>query len=289
MGKFNLDLDPAHNLNRVSSDKYGRIGGILAIDKPPKYTSHDIVDIVRKKLGTRKVGHAGALDPFASGVLIILVGKKFTKYSDLFIKFDKKYRAEVLFGIETDSFDVEGNITSRSDFSNFNIEDVKSKIHTYEGEFEQHVPVFSSTKVDGQKLRVLARKSETFDIREEDNNRKIVVFKFKDGKNKEVELPTKVINLDSVEFIDGKMVDLEKVVSIDSLQDAFIKRHEIKGKYPLVTLDIACSKGTYIRQLAADIAKDFDQKGTLLNLRRVSVGEIDVQNCIQIDDIPVRD
>src|SRR5215212_522357 len=98
--------------------------GIVLINKPSGITSHDVVDRVRRKFGTKQVGHAGTLDPLATGLLIILIGKS-TKLFERFVGFDKAYRATLILGTVTDSGDTQGKIVSQSDFSNIAIEQAR--------------------------------------------------------------------------------------------------------------------------------------------------------------------
>lgn len=148
-------------LNQIETDEFNRTSAILAINNPKDLTSHDIVNEVRRKLRTRKVGHAGALDPFATGVLIILVGKH-TKHSDFFLNAGKEYRCKVLFGVSTSTQDPEGKVIKIVD-KDIEVEGVKvqleSKIEKFKFGYMQRVPVFSSVKVNGQKLRQIARQA----------------------------------------------------------------------------------------------------------------------------------
>ncbi len=98
---------PVNNLKR---DEFGRPSGIVAVNKPAGVTSHDLVDKLRKQLGTKKVGHAGALDVFADGVMIYLIGKS-TKLSDKLMHLDKEYVTTIILGIATDTQDTEGKVT----------------------------------------------------------------------------------------------------------------------------------------------------------------------------------
>ncbi|MBL7159621.1 tRNA pseudouridine(55) synthase TruB [Candidatus Microgenomates bacterium] len=133
---------------------------VLIINKPKGITSHDVVDIVRRKLGVRKVGHAGTLDPTATGVLIVLVGKK-TKEQIKYMQMEKEYVAEVEFGIETDTGDAEGKITEQippQAFKNTTRSQVEIKCLGFLGKIRQSVPLYSAVKIKGKKLYELARK-----------------------------------------------------------------------------------------------------------------------------------
>ena len=89
--------------------------GILLLDKPVGITSFDVVAALRRRLGVKKIGHAGTLDPFATGLLVMLVGRNFTKLADSFILDDKEYQATLRLGEATDSYDIDGQVTHKSD------------------------------------------------------------------------------------------------------------------------------------------------------------------------------
>ena len=133
--------------------------GILIIDKPAGPTSHDVVNRVRRIFNTRKVGHAGTLDPFATGVMVVLVGKA-TRLAKFVDKDAKEYEATVRFGYATDTGDLTGERigeTGRSDISSSEIHSVLDRFH---GEILQTPPMYSAKKVDGKKLYELARRGE---------------------------------------------------------------------------------------------------------------------------------
>ena len=138
--------------------------GFINLNKNSGMTSHDAVNRVRKIFSTRKVGHAGTLDPSASGILPIAIGKA-TKFIEYLADCQKIYRAEILFGIATDSGDLEGKIISRAD--NFTIptaDDFKAVLKSFIGEIEQTPPKFSAIKIHGRKAYDLARKNLDFDM-----------------------------------------------------------------------------------------------------------------------------
>lgn len=135
------------------------LDGILLLDKPAGCTSHDIVDRVRKKLKMKRIGHAGTLDPLATGLLIILVGKS-TKASQYLISLDKEYEATLLLGQTTDSQDADGQITSTQEVPNFTLEQIQTVLNTFSGDQYQLPPMFSAKKVKGVRLYELARKGE---------------------------------------------------------------------------------------------------------------------------------
>lgn len=134
--------------------------GILLVNKPVGKTSFSLVAATRRRLGVQKVGHAGTLDPFATGVMVLLVGREYTKLSDRFLEQDKEYRARVLLGVSTDSFDCDGVIVETSDKIP-SLEEIEQAIVPFQGDIEQIPPMFSAKKVNGQKLCDLARKGKT--------------------------------------------------------------------------------------------------------------------------------
>ncbi|WP_099203190.1 tRNA pseudouridine(55) synthase TruB [Miniphocaeibacter massiliensis] len=148
--------------------------GVINVFKEPGYTSHDVVAILRKVLKTKKIGHAGTLDPNVSGVLPICIGKA-TKISQYLMEYGKTYIAEITFGIETDTEDIWGNIIKTSDIE-VNIESFKKSITKFNGKtINQVPPMYSAVKVNGKKLYELARKGEII----ERKPRKANIYKLK--------------------------------------------------------------------------------------------------------------
>ncbi len=131
--------------------------GLLILDKPAGMTSHDVVNRIRKALHTKKVGHTGTLDPFATGVLVALVGKA-TRLAQFLDKDEKEYEAVVKLGYETDTGDLTGNKREKTfDRETTSREEIRSVLKQFTGHIEQLPPMFSAKKVDGKKLYELAR------------------------------------------------------------------------------------------------------------------------------------
>jgi len=158
--------------------------GILVVDKPSGWTSHDVVKKTKNLLNGIKVGHTGTLDPFATGVLILLIGKA-TKLAKYFERNDKSYQAEITFGYATDTYDCTGTTTATGDPYKVGIDTLKSAIKSFEGESEQLPPVYSAIKVGGKRLYRLAR------------------------AGKKVELKPRKITID---YIESKLTDYPKVI-----------------------------------------------------------------------------
>ncbi|HAJ56940.1 MAG TPA: tRNA pseudouridine(55) synthase TruB [Candidatus Omnitrophica bacterium] len=131
--------------------------GILIIDKPKGVTSHDVVDMARKILKTKKVGHSGTLDPVATGVLVLLVGRA-TKLFSEFVHFDKEYEATLRLGVVTSTGDSEGKVISEKDMTHITEDDVRNVFGEFIGEREQVPPMVSAIKHKGKRLYELARK-----------------------------------------------------------------------------------------------------------------------------------
>lgn len=136
--------------------------GFLLVDKPVGPTSHDIVDIVRRALRTRKVGHAGTLDPFASGLLILAVGSK-TKEISKFVGLDKAYEATVRFGATSDTMDRTGQIQPVPQVPGTEVpgtREIERVLEKFRGEIDQTPPMYSAKKIGGKKLYELAREGK---------------------------------------------------------------------------------------------------------------------------------
>jgi len=211
------------------------IDSIIPIWKPVDWTSFDVVKKIRGQINSTKVGHAGTLDPFAEGVLMLCTGR-FTKKVESLMDKEKEYMAEILLGIETDTLDPTGDVVKTSSIPNLSILQIKKVIKIFIGDIKQKPPMFSALKVDGKPLYKSARKG--------------------------INIPRK-----------------RRVVSIYDIQI-------IDFIYDHITLKVTCGRGTYIRSLAQDIAKELNTVGHLVSLKRTRIGEYDEKNCIKINDFP---
>ncbi|OGY61073.1 MAG: tRNA pseudouridine(55) synthase TruB [Candidatus Colwellbacteria bacterium RIFCSPLOWO2_12_FULL_43_11] len=149
---------------------------IVLIDKPKGPTSFDMVSRLRRKLGIRKIGHAGTLDPLASGLLILGVGKGTKKLADL-IKLPKTYEAEILLGVSTDTGDLEGKVLKEQEIETLDIKEVKRVIKGLVGKLLLKVPAYSAIKVKGERLYKIAREGRTVDLPEKEMEVTKAVFK----------------------------------------------------------------------------------------------------------------
>ncbi len=208
--------------------------GLLLIDKPQGLTSHDVVRQVRRIFSTRKVGHAGTLDPLATGVLVVAIGDATKILQFLFVD-DKSYRATLRLGIATDTFDVQGQIIQEKPVPALDITSIDRMCDAFRGQIKQQPPMFSALKREGVPLYKLARQG----IEVERENRDIFI----------------------------ERLDL---VAIDS---------------PFITMDVDCSKGTYIRSLVHDLGETIGCGAHLTALRRLRSGRFTIDQCCRLDDL----
>ena len=138
----------------------GLLSAVLNVDKPRGWTSFDVVKFVRGRCGERRVGHAGTLDPAATGVLPILIGQA-TRLTEYLVDTTKTYEATVELGVVTDTYDAEGDVVARSDASGVTEEQVRTALAGFAGEIMQAPPVYSALKQDGVPLYKRARRGET--------------------------------------------------------------------------------------------------------------------------------
>ena len=190
------------------------MNGILVVDKSIHYTSRDIVNVVSKALGTKKVGHTGTLDPLASGVLVLCIGKAL-KVAELITSYNKEYIARIRLGYETDTLDSEGKIVKTSDYKDINKKAIEKSLVKFVGIIKQEVPKYSAIKVNGKKLYEYARNGI------------------------EIELPVREVEIYSLELVG----DIEK---IDGYIEFSIKCSVSKGTYiRSLVRDIGTSLDTY--------------------------------------------
>ncbi|MDR3275180.1 MAG: tRNA pseudouridine(55) synthase TruB [Endomicrobium sp.] len=158
---------------KKSNSLYNDFSGLLLLDKPPGITSFKAAHKIKKVLNVKKTGHCGTLDLAASGLLLILIDKA-TKLQDKFMKKDKVYTSSFFLGTVTDSGDLDGNVISKMDIMNINIDKIKKAAKTFEGEISQIPPMHSALKYKGKKLYELARQG----IEVERSPRKITIEQF---------------------------------------------------------------------------------------------------------------
>ena len=205
------------------------LDGILLIDKPEGFTSHDVVARVRHLLrpAVQKVGHAGTLDPFATGLLVMLVGRA-TKLARFFVDLPKEYECTMQFGTRSDSGDGTGTLSD----TGVTVERsaIEAVLPDFLGTIQQQVPMTSAVKVDGERLYKKAHRGEIVDT------------------------PTKEVEIAAIEVLDF---------------DRDAQRMRCR---------IACSKGTYVRQLAIDIGEAVGAGAYLRELTRTATGDLRLED-----------
>lgn len=218
-------------------------GEILFFDKPLRWTSFDVVSKIRWQLSRRlgvkrlKVGHAGTLDPLATGVMVVCTGRATKRIDELQAEV-KEYVAALQLGATTPCFDLEKPIDRTYPTEHITEELVREALARFLGRIEQVPPAYSACKVDGKRAYDLARKGE------------------------EVELKPKVLVIDEIELQDFNSATMQ------------------------ATIRVVCSKGTYIRALARDIGLALGSGAHLVSLRRTRVGNVRVEDCMQVEDFP---
>jgi len=219
---------------------------ILVINKPKGLTSHDVVNVVRKISKERRVGNAGTLDPLASGVLIVLVGRAATKRQAEFMNADKEYTAEITFGKVSKTYDAEGPLTvtaSAEKLEKLSPKIIKDACQNFIGKFKQKPPAFSAIKVKGVALYKKARR----------------------GNLNEAEIPIKEVEINSITLLKYQTTD--------------------KESFPKIWLKIKCQKGVYIRSLAQDLGEKLGVGAYLSELVRTRVGQYVVEQALDLQSL----
>jgi tRNA pseudouridine55 synthase len=214
--------------------------GALIVNKPAGMTSHDVVAVIRKLVGTRRVGHTGTLDPFATGVLVVLVGRA-TRLMQFLSASEKEYEAVIRLGYATDTGDITGRpLPAQQDApapKRLAKEEIESAIASLRGEIEQVPPMYSAKKIQGRKLYEFARRGEH--IERQAARVKITVFEVVEQ--------------------DGVFMKLNTDATLD------------------LTVRVACSAGTYVRTLAEDLGKRLGVGAHLAELRRTRAGHFTME------------
>lgn len=224
--------------------------GVLIIDKPAGMTSHDVVARVRRITAHRRVGHTGTLDPFATGVLVVLVGRA-TRLAQFLSGAEKEYQAVIRLGFATDTGDRTGQrMPDAADQSHakaqstlsFRKEEIERALASLRGAIEQTPPMYSAKKIAGRKLYELARRGE------------------------EVERPAVRVNISAFEPITPETLLVE---NDDGAKD--------------LNARVVCSAGTYIRTLAEDFGKGLGVGAHVAELRRTRAGQFKIEDAVTLD------
>lgn len=222
--------------------------GVLLIDKPKGVTSHDVVASARRILKRRDIGHAGTLDPDASGLLILLLGDA-TKLSDILLNGNKSYIVDVTFGTKTDSGDLAGNVVASSDVE-VTEEAIAKTIPQLVGEFDWEVPVYSAVKVDGKKLYEYAR------------------------ADMPVAVPKK-----RMEFLSAVLLES---VNLSSKMASGGERFT-----QIARVELTCSKGSYMRKWAEKLGEALGSVAVASGIRRTVSSPYSLELSIPLKDLNV--
>ena len=224
--------------------------GCFIIDKPAGLTSHDVVARVRKTIRERRVGHTGTLDPFATGVLVVLVGRA-TRLAQFLSGADKEYEAVIRLGYATDTADVTGKrLETAKNFGaekqrtqSLRTEEIETALASLRGEIEQTPPMYSAKKVEGRKLYELARRGEEIERQP---------------------MRVKVSEFAAITHNGALLNDND-----DATRDLRVR--------------VACSAGTYIRALAEEFGRQLGVGAHVAELRRTRAGQFRIENAITLE------
>jgi tRNA pseudouridine55 synthase len=214
------------------------LNGLLVVDKPAGPTSHDVVERCRRIFGQRKVGHAGTLDPSATGVLLVGFGKV-TRLLRFLSGLPKRYVGEVVLGVATSTLDADGEVTGTWDMTGVSLEAARLAAASLTGKVVQVPPMVSAKKVGGRRLHELARAG----VQVERTSSEVTVYRF----------------------------------------DVALAGACEHG--PVLSIDVECSSGTYVRVLAADLGKALGGGAHLRHLKRLAVGGFGVSAAVDLDEL----
>src|SRR6185437_15799093 len=225
------------------------MNGVLVIDKSSGMTSHDVVARARHILHERRIGHTGTLDPFATGVLVIMLGKA-TRLSQFLTGVDKEYEAIIRLGYSTDTGDRTGKPLSGpppTQVRNWTEEQIEAALQSLRGDIDQIPPMYSAKKVEGKKLYELARRGESG----ERKTLRVCIYEFAAIRP------------------EGQLIK-------DNLDGTF----DFHAR-------VSCSSGTYVRTLAEDFGKRLYVGAHLAELRRTRVGDFGIEQAITLDELKI--
>src|ERR1044071_7371091 len=222
--------------------------GVLVIDKPSGMTSHDVVARARHILHERRIGHSGTLDPFATGVLVILLGKA-TRLSQFLTGVDKEYEAIIRLGYSTDTGDRTGTPLPgpAAEVRHWTEQEIEAALQSLRGDIDQLPPMYSAKKVEGKKLYELARRGESVERK-----------------------PLRVCIYDFAAIKPGGQLIKD---NLDGTFDFHAR--------------VSCSSGTYVRTLAEDFGKRLYVGAHLAELRRTRVGDFSIDQAITLEQLKV--
>ncbi len=211
-----------------------QVNGVLIVDKSEGITSFSAAAKVRRMLGQKKAGHCGALDPFATGVLVVCLNQA-TRIADHFLSQEKEYRFTVRFGVETDTLDKTGQVVRTWEGAPIAEETLMEGLEALRRARSQRTPIYAAARVNGRRLYEYARRGE------------------------QVELPEREITIHRLDLL--------------------------SYQWPETELVVRCSKGTYVRQMAADLGSALGCGAHVTRLRRLASGQFRIEQAIPLTDV----
>ena len=241
--------------------------GLLVVDKPSGPTSHDVVARVRRALRERRVGHTGTLDPAATGVLPLVVGRA-TRLAQFLSSSDKSYEAVIRFGFSTDTGDAQGQVLGVQRATDCPSRDaIEAALDMFRGTFLQQPPAFSAKKIDGKRSHELARARARADAR------------LPASRSSTISLPPS-LGFTSPGFGAAGSPDLPDPVSVTAFAIEVVSTDGDR-----VTIRVDCSAGFYIRSLAHDLGERLGVGGHLVALRRTRSGTLTLADAVALDAV----
>lgn len=227
------------------------LDGVLVVNKPAGWTSHDVVARARVLLGVAKVGHTGTLDPAATGVLVLCLGKA-TRIAEYLVNADKEYRAVLRLGVATDTQDATGTVIAEAGGALPDRAAIEAVMGRFVGQHRQVPPMYSAVKIQGVPLYKSARAGRT------------------------VDRPAREYTVRSLQIRSIVPTPPEAARAGDAQPPPATVD---------VTFDVVCSKGTYVRTLCADIGEALGVGGHLAGLERLRAGRFGIEDALTLDDL----
>jgi tRNA pseudouridine55 synthase len=246
----NLRFQIANPPSAIHNLKSRMVDGVLIIDKPAGWTSHDVVARVRRIMGERRVGHTGTLDPFATGVLVVLTGRA-TRLAQFVSGAAKEYEAVIRFGYATDTGDTTGEprragVRVEESLMEWDDEQIEQALAGLRGHIEQVPPMYSAKKVKGRKLYEMARRGEEIE---------------------RAPVPVTVHEFEASARVGGALLRQNEDGTCD------------------LSVRVVCSAGTYIRTLAESVGERLGQPAHLASLRRTRAGHFKIEDATSLDQL----
>jgi len=233
----------------------------LLINKPKGLTSFDVIFKLRKILNEKSIGHAGTLDKIATGLLLVAVGKQALKLLEFLIGLDKVYEAEMILGMESDTYDITGKIKNEKlKLENVTMENLLHILQSFEGKIEQIPPKFSALKINGKRASDRVRAGE------------------------EIQMKSRIVKIFKIESIEYGIWNMESFIKkFPNLLNFDIPHPICSIPYSLFT--VHCSSGTYIRSLIHDIGQKLGCGAVMSNLRRTKIGIFTINQAVTLEKL----